>query len=146
VSFSIDVNILLYASDSNSQYYENAKFFLKECIQKEELFCLGWTTVMGYLRIATHPSIFANPLTSNEAATNIETLLNLPHTRFIAEEEGFWDIYQKLNAEIPARGNFVPDIHLAAVLKQHGVKKIYTNDRDFLKFPFLKVINPLENL
>jgi len=57
VSFALDVNILLYASDSDSPYHERAKAFLETCMQQAELFCLGWPTVMSYLRIATHPSV-----------------------------------------------------------------------------------------
>jgi len=37
----------------------------------------------------------------------------------------------------------VPDAHLAAVLRQHGVAKIFTHDRDFRRFDFLQVIDPL---
>ena len=42
-----------------------------------------------------------------------------------------------------ARGNLVPDAHLAAPLRSHGVRTVYTHDRDFLKFPFLQVVDPL---
>jgi len=143
VSFALDTNILLYASDSGSPHHERARSFLEECMRQEELFCLGWLTVMGYLRIATHPSVFGHPLTPDEAMANIETLLNLPHTRFLSEEEGFRDIYRELTAGVPTRGNLVPDAHLAAILRQHGVKKLYTHDRDFLKFAFLDVRDPL---
>jgi hypothetical protein len=143
VSFALDTNILLYASDSNSPYHERARSFLEDCIKQEELFCLGWPTVMSYLRIATHPSVFDRPLMPDEAMANIETLLNLPHTRFLSEEEGFWDIYRELTAGVPTRGNLVPDAHLAAILRQHGLKKLYTHDRDFLKFAFLNVHNPI---
>jgi len=109
----------------------------------EELFCLGWPTIMGYLRIATHPSIFGQPLTPEEAMANIATLLNLPHVRFLAEEEGFWEIYMEMTSKVPTRGNLVPDAHLAAILRQHGVRRLYTHDRDFLKFAFLDVRDPL---
>ena len=143
MSFALDTNILLYASDSSSHYHKKARGFLEECMQKEELFCLGWPTVMGYLRIATHPSIFGRPLTPDEAMANIGTLLRLPHMRFLSEEEGFWDIYREMTAEVPTRGNLVPDAHLAAILRQHGVKKLYSHDRDFLKFGFLDIRDPL---
>jgi predicted nucleic acid-binding protein len=36
----------------------------------------------------------------------------------------------------------VPDAHLAALLLQHGIRTIHTNDNDFRRFPFLKVENP----
>ncbi len=74
---------------------------------------------------------------------NIETLLNLPHARFLSEEDGFWNIYRAATAEVPTRGNLVPDAHLAALLRQHGVKTLYTHDRDFLKFSSLDVRDPL---
>ena len=143
MSFALDTNILLYASDSDSPYHEQARSFLDACMHQEELFCLGWPTVMSYLRIATHLSVFVRPLTPKEAMANIGTLLSLPHSRFLSEEEGFWDIYQELTAEVPTRGNLVPDAHLAAILRQHGVKKLYTHDRDFQKFAFLDVRDPL---
>lgn len=146
MSFALDVNILLFASDSDSVYHNQAKSFLERCVQQEELFCLGWPTVMSYLRIATHPSVFARPLTPDEAMANIEMLLNLSHTRFLAEEEGFWNIYRELTAKIPTRGNLVSNAHLAAILRQHGIKKLYTHDRDFLRFPFLDVRDPLETV
>ena len=143
MSFAFDVNILLYASDTSSPHFERAKSFIEACIAKKEVFSLGWPTVMSYLRIATHPAVFDHPLSPDEAMANIETLLNLPHARFLAEEEGFWNVYRATTAEVPTRGNLVPDAHLAALLRQHGVKTLYTHDRDFLKFSFLDVRDPL---
>ena len=142
MSFALDVNILLYASDTSSPYHKQAKLFIETCIAEPELFYLGWPTVMGYLRIATHPAVFGRPLSPVEAMTNIETLLNLPHARFLSEAEGFWDAYRATTSEVPTRGNLVPDAHLAALLRDHGVKTLYTHDRDFLKFPFLDVRDP----
>jgi len=44
---------------------------------------------------------------------------------------------------VPTRGNLVPDTQLAALLHLHGIRVLYTHDRDFLKFPFLTVRDPL---
>jgi hypothetical protein len=142
MSFALDVNILLYASDTGSPHFERAKSFIESCIAQKEVFALGWPTVMSYLRIATHPAVFDHPLSPDEAMANIESLLNLPHVRFLSEEEGFWNVYRTTTAEVPTRGNLVPDAHLAALLRHHGVKTLYTHDRDFLKFPFLDVQDP----
>ena len=73
---------------------------------------------------------------------NVEALTALPHVRILIEQEGFWEVYRQIAGEIPVRGNLVPDAHLTAILRQHGVKTIYTNDADFLKFGFLEVRNP----
>jgi predicted nucleic acid-binding protein len=42
----------------------------------------------------------------------------------------------------PVRGNLVPDAHLVALMRQHGVSTIWSHDRDFLKFPGIKVQDP----
>ena len=143
MSFGIDVDLLLYASDASSDKHARAAEFLRSCAEGDEVFCLAWATLMGYLRMATHASIFAQPLSPAEAAANVEALLALPHCRALGEEEGFWAVYREVTRGLAARGNQVPDAHLAAVLRQHGVVKLYTHDRDFRRFDFLQPIDPL---
>jgi toxin-antitoxin system PIN domain toxin len=142
MSFGIDVNVLLYASDEGSPFHDKASAFLHRCASGREVFCLAWMTAMSYLRMATHPSLFARPLTPEDAMSNIDALLALPHCRALGEEDGFWDAYRDVVREVPARGNLVPDAHLAAVLRENGVTTLYTHDRDFRKFDFLDVQDP----
>jgi toxin-antitoxin system PIN domain toxin len=99
---------------------------------------------MGYLRISTHPGIFSSPLTPDEALGNLESLLNLPRVKVLTELDGFFEVYREVTGQFPVRGNLVPDAHLAALLRQHDVRMIYTTDTDFKKFDFLKVRNPFE--
>ena len=143
MSYAVDVNLLLYASDAGSAQHVAALAFLESCAADSELLCFGWPTVMGYLRMATHPSIFSRPLTPDEAVRNIESLLALPQVRVLSEGEDFWQHYRAVTADVPTRGNLVPDAHLAALLRQHGVKRLYTHDRDFRKFSFLDLRDPL---
>ena len=67
MSFAIDVSVLLYASDRSSAHSARAVEFLAECAAGPEVVCVAWPTVMGYLRLATHPSIIARPLSPEEA-------------------------------------------------------------------------------
>lgn len=143
MSFGIDVNILLYASDTNSPQHDKAATFLNSCATGGEMFCLAWLTLMSYVRMSTHPAIFQRPLSHADAIRNVEALVSTPMCRVIGEEDGFLDIYRRLTDEVPTRGNLVPDAHLAAVLLQHGVVQLYTHDRDFRKFSALRVIDPL---
>ncbi len=143
MSYSVDVNILLYASDQSNPRYEAALRFLEARAEAPDLFCLAWLTLISFLRIATHPRIFMNPLSPEEALSNVEMLLSLPRVRVLTEAEGFLEVYREVTGSFPVRGNLVPDAHLAALLRQHGVGTIYTTDADFRKFTFLKVRNPL---
>ena len=143
MSFSIDVNVLLYASDAASPHHEKAVAFLKECLAGTEVMCVAWPTIMGYLRIATHPAIFSSPLKPDEARRNVEAILQAPHVRVVGEAEGFWRVYDAVSRQPGPRGNLVPDAHFAAILKQHDVRTLYTNDRDFRRYDFLEVRDPL---
>jgi len=75
---------------------------------------------------------------------NVETLARLPHVRLLSEQDGFLNHYRELMNDLPVRGNLVPDAHLAVVLKQNGVRTLWTHDRDFRKFSFLDVVDPFE--
>jgi len=146
MSCAIDVNVLLYASDGESPFSQRAHDILSQLASRREPVCIARPTIMAYLRISTHGSIFAHPLSPAEAMNNIEALLSLPQVRLLAEEEGFWETYREVVEAVPARGNMVPVAHLAALLRQHGVNIPYTNDRDFRKYDFLKIRNPFADL
>jgi toxin-antitoxin system PIN domain toxin len=142
MSYSLDVNVLLYASDRASDRHVRAHRFVESCAAGPEILCLTWPTLMSYLRIATHPRIFSTPLSPAEALNNVSALLALPHVRALSEQDGFIDVYKRVAGDIPVRGNLVPDVHIAAILLQHGVRTLYSNDRDFRKFESLDVRDP----
>ena len=145
MSFSCDVNVLLYASDASSPVHAVARDRLERWARGDDVWYLMWPTIMAYQRIATHPSIFAAPLTPAEALANVEAIASLPHVRVLSEGEGFLEIYRAVSASMPVRGNLVPDAHLACLLKQHGVRTLFSRDRDFRKFDFLDVRDPFAN-
>lgn len=142
MSFSCDANVLLYASDAASPVHAAARRFLDSAAAGGDLWCIGWPTMLSYLRIATHPGIFRAPLAPAEALGNVEALARLTNVRLLSEEPGFLDVYREVTGAFPVRGNLVPDAHLAALLRQHGVKRLYTRDADFRKFAFLEVRDP----
>ncbi len=144
MSFAVDANILVYASDEGSPVHALAAAFLRQCIEGSETVCLAWATLAAYLRIVTHPAVFRSPLTAEEAMANVNSLLQRPHLRPLGEEDDFWRIYQAVASEVRPRGNQVPDTFLAALLRQHGVATLFTHDRDFRRYDFLTVIDPLD--
>lgn len=142
MSYAVDVNVLLFASDKSSERHASARRFLDSCAASPEVLCLAWPTLMSYVRVATHPRIFSAPLAPAEAWANVTALLSLPQVRAVSELDGFAGAYQHVVGKAIVRGNLVPDAHLAAILFQHGVRTLYSNDRDFLKFDGLDVRDP----
>jgi toxin-antitoxin system PIN domain toxin len=145
VSYSVDAQVLLYASDAGSPFHRRAIAFLDACSRRSEPLCLGWPTVMAYLRIATHPRIFARPLSPDDAARNVESLMALPQLRLLSEGDGYWESFRVVTRGKPVRGNLVPDAHLAALLHLHDVRTLYTTDSDFRKFDVLDARDPFSD-
>ena len=143
MSYSIDANILLYASDESSEWHKAAKSFLEARAGDPDILCLTWSVLMAYQRIATHHAVFTKPLAPDVAWGNVEKLIALPRTRVVTETESFPDDYRRVTDEVIAAGNLVPDAHVATILREHGVRRLYTADTDFRKFDFLEVVNPL---
>lgn len=143
MSYSVDANILLYAADASAPLHKVARRFLDARHEDPDLFCITWLTLMAFLRIATHPAVFSEPLSPADAWNNVCALLALPRVRIIGETPDFANAYRRVASRFPIRGNLVPDAHLATVLQEHGINRIYTHDTDFRKFAFIESIDPL---
>jgi toxin-antitoxin system PIN domain toxin len=117
--------------------------FLNDRQEDSDILCLTWPVLMAFQRIATHPSIFSNPMSAETARGNVQQLLKLPRARVIQETASFALDYAEVSKSAGIYGNLVPDAHIATILRQHGVRRFYTADTDFKKFGFLEVVNPL---
>lgn len=141
MSVTVDANILVYASNTDDPAFRSARALVEQLAEGPDLVYLFWPTIMGYLRIVTHPSIMPKPLTFAEARANVSALLARPHVRTAGEGEGFWALFLA-TAGTQLRGNDVPDAHLVALMREHGVGTIFTRDRDFRKYEGIQVRDP----
>lgn len=139
---TLDVNILVYASNEEAPEHERAAALVAHIAAGPTLTVLLWPVLMGYLRIATHPAIFPSPLSPTVAMANVESLLGPRHIRAAGERDGFWTAYRSAAGPVAPRGNLVPDAHIAALMGQHGVSRIWSRDRDLRKFDGITAVDP----
>ena len=142
MSVTIDANVLVYASNEADPAHRRARSLVERLAAGPDLVYLFWPTIMGYLRIVTHAAILPRPLSFAEARGNISALVEQPHVRTPGEEEGFWQLYLQTATE-HARGNAIPDAHIATLMRQHGVAVIFTRDRDLRRYDAIDVRDPL---
>jgi len=142
MSQTVDVNVLLYASNVEADENERAISLVRHLASGPGLVVLFWPVALAYLRISTHPSIFAAPLRHREAVGNLEQLMSRPHVRMAAEGDRFWPSYRSIAEDVRVSGNAVPDVQLAALMTEHGVDTIWTRDRDFRKFDRIVARDP----
>ncbi len=133
MSVTVDTNVLVSADNEADPAHGPARELLERLAGGPSVFYLFWPTLLGYVRIVTHPAILPKPLSPGDAVRNVEQLTALPHVRTPGELTGFWGHYLAASGA-RARGNDVPDTHLVALMRQHEVRVIYTRDRDFRRF------------
>jgi predicted nucleic acid-binding protein len=47
-------------------------------------------------------------------------------------------------AEVPQiTGNLWHDAETAVLMREHGIRRICTRDTDFVRFPFVEIVDPL---
>jgi toxin-antitoxin system PIN domain toxin len=141
MSATLDANILVYAADSRSPVHEPAEALVRRLALGPEILYLFWPVLLGYLRIVTHPGILTNPLSPAIAMSNVDALLDRPHVRAPGEADGFWPVFKSTAGPRP-RGNDIPDAHLVTLMRQHGVRTIWTRDRDFRRFDGIDAKDP----
>lgn len=142
MSQTVDTNVLVYATHTASPFHERARALVEHLVAGPGLAYFFWPAILGYLRIVSHPSILESPLSNDEAMSNVETLLAPSHIRTASEGDGFWVTLRSVAADVKPRGNLVPDAHLVALMREHGVTTIWSHDRDFRKFRGIKVKDP----
>jgi len=142
MSVTLDANVLVYASDDRADVHDSAEALVRRLAAGPEILYLFWPVLMGYLRIVTHPAILTTPLSPAIAMRNVESLLDRPHVRAPGELEGFWPIFRTTAGDHP-RGNDVPDAHLVALMRQHGVRVVYSRDRDLRVYDGIEVRDEL---
>lgn len=141
---TVDVNMLLYWSAEDSPFHRRSAEVMEDLAGGPDLLYLFWPVLMSYLRLSTHPRIAENPLSVEEAIENLVSLVGPAHVRTPGEEEGFLELFRS-SLPGPIRGNDVPDAHLVALMRQHGVSSIYTNDRGFRRFDRIRIVDPFSD-
>lgn len=142
---TVDTNILVYASDTDAPEHARARALVEHLATGPDLVVVLWPTLLGYLRIVTHPSICAAPLPFEVARANVDAFLALPHVRAAAETTEFWGAFTNVTAAAPVRGNLVPDAQLAALMRTHGVHHIWSRDRDLRRFDAITITDPFDD-
>ena len=91
----------------------------------------------------THPKIYRPPTLLSVALEAVDAWLEAPTLVLLGESNEHWPALRRLLAAGQIIGPRVHDARIAALCRQHGVRELWSADRDFNRFPELTVINPL---
>ena len=137
-----DVNVLVYAHREDSAQHAGCREWVEAVINGNEAFGLSELVLSAFVRVVTHPKVFAKPSPLADALEFTEQLRARPNGIPVAPGPRHWDIFRALCIQAGAKGNLVPDAYLAAMAIESGCEWIST-DRDFSRFKGLRWRHPL---
>ena len=137
-----DVNVLVYAHREDASQHAGCRAWVEAAINGNEAFGLSDLVLSGFLRVVTHPKVFARPSPLADALEFTEQLRTRPNGVAVAPGPRHWAIFRALCTGAGAKGNLVPDAYLAAMAIESGCEWIST-DRDFSRFKGLRWRHPL---
>lgn len=138
----LDANLLLYAVDETSPQNFAAAAWLEEIMRGGRRVGLPWRTIGSFVRIATHPRVSTNPLSSADAWSFVRRWLDASPTWIPPATERTAAILGRLLDNGPITGNLIPDAQVAALALEHGLV-VMTAETDFERFSDVRWHNPL---
>lgn len=142
--FVIDTNVLLDAANRNSEFHQPCHRLLEQRRTEVSPWFVSWPICYEFLRLATHPAVLPAPWSISAGWRFLEVLLNSPSAKLLLPTERHGAVLTEVINEMPhLRGSILHDVHTAVLMREHGIREIYTRDTDFSRFRFLRVIDPL---
>jgi toxin-antitoxin system PIN domain toxin len=140
---AVDSNLLVYAHREDSPWHEAACSCLAGLAEGGQAWTIPWPCLHEFLAIVTHPRIYDPPTPLDKAIDQVEAWLESPGLVLLAESEEHWRRLTFLLRTGRISGPRVHDARVAAICIENGAAELWTIDRDFSRFPGLKVRNPL---
>ena len=140
---AVDTNILLYAHREDSAWHGAAYSAVAGLAEGRAVWTIPWPCIHEFLAIITHPRIFSPPTPLAAAVGQVAAWMESPSLILISETEDYWVQFRKIIETGRISGGQIHDARIAALCSLHGVRELWTADRDFTRFPNLNVRNPL---
>jgi toxin-antitoxin system PIN domain toxin len=140
---AVDTNILVYAHREDSPFHAAAIERLTELAEGPATWAIPWPCLHEFLSIVTHPRIYVPPSPLARALEQVDAWLESPTLALLAEPATHWSTLRALLVAGRVTGPRVHDGRVAALCRQHGVRELWSADRDFSRFAGLAVVNPL---
>lgn len=140
---AVDTNILVYAHRRDSEFHPVAARQIKQLAEGRESWAIPWPCIHEFFAVATHPKIYDPPSSTAQAVAQIEAWLASPSVVSLSEPRNYWPTLTALLTGGKVRGPMVHDARIAALCLTHGVRELWSADRDFSRFSSLRTSNPL---
>jgi toxin-antitoxin system PIN domain toxin len=140
---AVDSNLLIYSHREDSKFHVAAKELVDSLRHQSAPWAIPWPCVHEFIGIVTHTNIYRPPTSLNQALAAVDAWLASGNLHLLSESPGYFDKLRELALAAKLSGPRIHDARVAALCLHHGVRELWTADRDFSMFPKLKTRNPL---
>lgn len=140
---AIDTNILVYAHREECEWHERAASVVAACAESAREWAIPWPCLHEFLAIVTHPRIFRTPTPLDLAVGQLDAWLDSPSLVVLSENDQHVDSLREVVLSSRVTGPRVHDARVAALCVSHGIRELWSADRDFSMFRQVNVRNPL---
>ena len=140
---AVDTNLLVYAHRADSPWHEQALARVTELAEGAAPWAIPAACLHEFLAIVTHPRIYRPPTPLPLALEQVDAWRESPSLVTLAETDAYWADLRRVLERSKAAGAMVHDARVAAICLHHGVRELWTADRDFSRFADLATRNPL---
>jgi uncharacterized protein len=139
----LDTNLLVYAHRADYKWHDRAKKLLKTLAEGQDAWAVAWPCLHEFISIVTNPRFTSQPTPPAIAFEQAASWSRSISFRFLGEGRDHLDVLEQICRAGGVTGGAIHDARIAAICIEHGVKELWTADRDFSRFPSLKTRNPL---
>ena len=141
---AVDTNLLVYAHRRDAEFHSNAADCIRRLAENKAAWAIPWPCLHEFYAIATHPRIYEPPSTRTQAIEQIDAWMASPMLTILSESPGYWDQLRGMLDSGRVAGPMVHEARIPALCVSHGVRELWSADRDFGRFESeLSVRNPL---
>lgn len=137
-----DVNLLVYAYNSDAPKHERALAWWEECLSGSTPVALPWLVMLGFVRLMTSRSVLVRPLFAPNAVKHVSAWLARPNAHVLVPGPRHLSLLEDLLSQSGGSGALTMDAHLAALAIENQAE-LHSNDTDFARFPGLRWVNPI---
>jgi toxin-antitoxin system PIN domain toxin len=140
---AVESNVLIYAHRGDMQQHEAALACIRELGESGKPWTIPWPCLHELIGVVTNPRVFGTPSTLDQVDAQIDEWRRSPWFVFLPEAGDHLDHLRDVLRASGAVGPRIHDAKIAAICLGHDVAELWSADRDFRKFPGLRVVNPL---
>ena len=141
---AVDTNILVYAHrEEYGDKHCSAVAALRPLVEGRTQWAIPWPCAHEFVAVVTHTKIFGSPTPVKEALDVLADYAESAGFHWLGEGSGYLAALRLLAEKAKIQGGRIHDARIAALCVHHGVRELWTHDRDFTRFPQLKTRNPL---